>query len=73
MRRCIRILLIVSFLLCVRAFAPTDIPGIRKGKLPVSPNDSVTIRFIIMKKTDGSYTAIVNLPDTGGFQNGKAE
>ncbi len=69
MRKLAECILIASVLLCTTALAQTDLAGTWQGKLAASPNEKITIQFIITKQANGSYTAVVNSPDTGGIRN----
>jgi len=69
MKTYMKLLTIFSLLFCGNAVAQTDLAGTWQGKLAVSPNEKMTIQFILTKKTDGSYTAVLNSPDTGGIKN----
>jgi hypothetical protein len=61
--------LILSLLFYGSAFAQTAPAGTWQGKLAVSPNESMTIQFIITRQANGSYAALVNSPDTGAIKN----
>ena len=61
--------LILSLLFCTAAIAQTDLAGTWQGKLATSPNEKVTIQFIIAKQANGSYSVVLNSPDTGGIRN----
>jgi hypothetical protein len=69
MKACARLLLTLSLLFCGNAVAQTDLAGTWQGKLAISPNEKMTIQFILTKKADGSYGAVLNSPDTGGIKN----
>lgn len=62
-------LLILSFVFCGSLFAQADLTGTWQGKLSVSPNDKMTIQFILTKQADGSYKAVLNSPDSGAIKN----
>jgi hypothetical protein len=64
-----KLLLIFSLLSCSNAVAQTDLAGTWQGKLAVSPDQKITIQFIFTKQANGSYSASVNSPDTGGIKN----
>lgn len=51
------------------ALAAEDIAGIWEGKLVPAPGTELTVQFKIKKSDDGSYTALINSPDTGGLKN----
>jgi hypothetical protein len=63
------LVLILSLLFCTSAIAQTDLAGTWQGKLETSPNEKVTIQFIITKRANGSYSVVLNSPDTGGIRN----
>jgi len=63
------LVLILSLLLCPSAIAQTDLAGTWQGKLATSPNEKLTIQFIIARQANGSYSAVLNSPDTGGIRN----
>jgi hypothetical protein len=64
-----RIVLVLSILACGNVFAQTDIAGTWQGKLIIDKNNTMTIQFILAKKADGSYSAVLNSPDTGAIKN----
>jgi hypothetical protein len=64
-----RLFLIFSLLFCCNMFAQTDLTGTWQGKLTVDQNTKMTIHFVLTKKADGSYSAVLNSPDTGGIKN----
>jgi hypothetical protein len=59
----------LSFLAGSQAFAQSDLTGTWQGKLAVSPNEKITIQFILTKQADGSYKAVLNSPDSGAIKN----
>jgi hypothetical protein len=63
------LVLILSFLICSSVIAQTDLTGTWQGKLAPSPNEKVTIQFTFAKQANGSYSAVLNSPDTGGIKN----
>ena len=65
----LKLLLIFSLLLCTNAVAQTDLAGTWQGKMTVSPDQKITIQFIFTRQANGSYTAVINSPDTGGIKN----
>jgi len=65
----IRLILWIGLLFCCNAMAQMDLSGTWQGKLAVSPNENLTIQFIITKQPDGSYKALLNSPDTGAIKN----
>ena len=69
MQTLMKLTLICSLLFCGNALAQTDISGTWQGKLDMSPNEKLTIHFILTKQADGSYKAVVDSPDTGGIKN----
>jgi hypothetical protein len=64
-----KLFLIFGLLLCSNAVAQSDLAGTWQGKLAIDPNTKLTIHFILTKKADGSYAAVLNSPDTGGIKN----
>ena len=64
-----KLLLIFSLFLYTNAVAQTDLSGTWQGKLAISQDQKITIQFIFTKQANGSYTAVVNSPDTGGIKN----
>jgi hypothetical protein len=60
-----KLFLIFSLLFCGNAVAQADLAGTWQGKLAVSANEKMTIQFILTKKADGSYGAVLNSPDSG--------
>ncbi len=69
MRSYLWIFLILGFLSSGSIFAQTDLTGTWQGKMEISPDQKLTIQFVISKKDDGSYSAILNSPDTGGIKD----
>jgi hypothetical protein len=65
----IQLVLIVGLFFCGKAVAQTDLTGTWQGKLAAGPTEKVTVQFIFTKQADGSYKALLNSPDTGGFRN----
>jgi hypothetical protein len=63
------VVLIVSLLFGTSAFAQTDLAGTWQGKLAVDQNTKMTIQFVLTRKADGSYAAVLNSPDTGAIKN----
>lgn len=61
--------MIFIVVLCGNALAQTDLSGTWQGKLAVSPNEKITIQFILKKQPNGSYAATLNSPDSGGIRN----
>jgi len=61
--------LALSLLFCASAIAQTDLTGTWQGKMAASPNEKLTIQFIITKQANGSYSVVLNSPDTGGIKN----
>jgi hypothetical protein len=64
-----KLLLLFALLFCSTLFAQTDIAGTWQGKLTIDPTTKMTIHFILTKKADGSYSAVLNSPDSGGIKN----
>ena len=64
--------LIIGLFCVCNAFAQTDIAGTWQGKLAIDQNTQMNIHFILAKKADGSYSAVLNSPDTGGIKNVEA-
>ena len=69
MRTYLWIILILGFLSSGSAMAQTDITRTWQGKMDLSPEQKLTIQFIITKKDDGSYSAVLNSPDTGAIKD----
>jgi hypothetical protein len=69
MKRCMRSFLILGLLFCGSLFAQADLTGTWQGKLAVSPNESITIQFILTRQADGSYKAVLNSPESGAIKN----
>lgn len=61
--------LLLSLLFCTSVFAQTDLTGTWQGKLAISPNEKMTIQFTLAKQANGSYTALLNSPDSGAIKN----
>lgn len=72
MKTMIKILAIVTLLANNSIFAQEDISGTWQGKLSLEGDAKLTVQFIINKEADGSWSALVNSPDTGGIKNVKA-
>ena len=51
------------------ALAQEDISGTWSGKLPVSPDQTLEIHFVLTRAADGSYSAVLTSPDQGGIQD----
>jgi hypothetical protein len=64
---------ILAFVLCGSVFGQTDVSGTWQGKLAVSPNENITVEFILTKQPDGSYKAVLNSPDSGAIRNVAAD
>jgi hypothetical protein len=73
MKKWIGIFLILSFVFCGSVFAQTELAGTWQGKLAISPNENMTIQFILTKQADGSYKAVLNSPDSGAIKNVPAD
>jgi|WetSurMetagenome_2_1015567.scaffolds.fasta_scaffold107129_2 hypothetical protein len=69
MKKQVVLFLILGLIFCAGAIAQTDLTGTWQGKLATSPNEKVTIQFIIKKQADGAYSVILNSPDTGAVRN----
>lgn len=69
MKKYVMLFLIFSLLYCTSAVAQTDLTGTWQGKLAISPNENMTIQFILTKQANGSYTALVNSQDAGAIKN----
>ena len=69
MKKHLVLFLMLSLLFCAGAIAQTDLTGTWQGKLATSPTQKLTIQFIIKKQADGSYSVVLNSPDTGGIRN----
>ena len=54
------------------AVAQQDLSGVWQGKLETAPGQSLTIQFTFTKAADGSYSAVLNSPDTGAIKNAPA-
>jgi hypothetical protein len=64
-----KFVLILSLFFCTCTSTQTDLTGIWQGELAVSPNEKLTIQFILSLQANGSYTAVVNSLDTGDIRN----
>jgi hypothetical protein len=69
MKTFMMLVLALGLLFCSGVFAQTDLTGTWQGKLATSPNEKLTIQFVLTKQADGSYKAVLNSPDTGGIKN----
>lgn len=69
MKKHMMLVLILSLLFCTNAIAQSDLTGTWQGRLATSPNEKLTIQFIIAKQANGSYGAMLNSPDTEGIRN----
>jgi hypothetical protein len=69
MKRYAELVLILSLLFCTSAIAQTDLTGTWQGKLATSPNEKMTIQFMLKKKANGLYAATLNSPDNGAIKN----
>jgi hypothetical protein len=69
MKTWVGVLLILGSLFCGSAFGQTELAGTWQGKLAISPNEHITIQFILTKQTDGSYKAVLNSTDSGAIKN----
>lgn len=68
-----RLVLILTLLGGAGAYAQSDLVGTWQGKLEVTPTEKITIQFVLSKKPDGAYKAVVNSPDFGGIKNVAAD
>jgi hypothetical protein len=59
--------LMVSF--AGTALAQQDISGTWAGTLAVAPDTNLEIHFVLTRGADGSYTAVVTSPDSGGIKD----
>lgn len=73
MRSYLWIILVLGFLSSGSALAQTDLTGTWQGTMEITPEQKLTIQFIISKKDDGSYAAVLNSPDTGAIKDIAAE
>jgi hypothetical protein len=64
-----KLFLILGLLLSGNAVAQSDLAGTWQSQLTIDQNTKMTIHFILTKKADGSYAAVLNSPDTGGIKN----
>lgn len=62
-------ILIFIFCLCMSAAAQIDLSGTWQGKLAISPNESITVQITISKQAGGSYTAMLDSPDSSAIKN----
>ena len=71
----IRRMLLTLLLLAAagRALAQTDISGTWAGDLPVGPDTTLEIHFVLTRAADGSYAATLSSPDPGGIQDMPAD
>jgi hypothetical protein len=69
MKKHAMLVLILSLLFCSSAIAQADLAGTWQGKLATSPNEKLTIQFIITRQANGSYSVVLNSPETGGIRN----
>ncbi len=65
----IRILLACSLIFCGNALAQTDISGIWQGKLALSADETIAVKFIITKLENGSYEVVLDSPDAEAVNN----
>jgi len=64
MKTYIMFFLALSVLPCGHAVAQTDLTGTWQGKLAIDQTTKITIQFILSKKADGTYSAVVNSTDS---------
>jgi hypothetical protein len=72
MNTIVKMLVVLAALFINNVVAQQDISGTWQGKLPLEGDAMLTVQFILQKAADGSWTAVVNSPDTGGIKNVKA-
>jgi hypothetical protein len=63
------VLSMLSILIGSNAFSQTELVGTWQGVLTIDKENRKTIQFILVKKADGSYSAVLNSPDTGDPKN----
>lgn len=63
-----RLIALVSIAFAWPAFAQTDITGTWAGDLPISPDATLEIHFIVSQDGDG-YSTVLTSPNPGGPQN----
>lgn len=68
-----RQLLMLSLLTGVNAFAQVNPEGTWQGQLETAPGTEMTVQFIISAEADGSYSALINSPDSGALKNVAAD
>jgi hypothetical protein len=64
MKTYVMFFLMLSLLLCGHAVAQTDLTGTWQGKLAIDQATKITIQFILSKKANGTYSAVVNSTDS---------
>ncbi len=69
MRAYLWVILILGLLNSGASLAQTNLAGTWQGTMEITPEQKLTIQFVITKKDDGSYTAVLNSPDTGAIKN----
>lgn len=72
MKTMFKILAILALLSAHAGYALDDISGTWQGKLPLQGDATLTVQFILHREADGSWSALVNSPDTGGIKNVRA-
>lgn len=69
MKTIIKILTLLIACSVNHAMAQADISGTWQGDLTLGPDATLTVQFILQQETDGSWSAVVHSPDTGGIKN----
>jgi len=69
MKTLMQMLSIFLLAFCGNALAQNDISGTWEGRLEIAPGQEMNVRFIISKKDDGTYKAVLDSPDAGGIKN----
>lgn len=72
MKMLLKILAVVVLLSINHVMAQEDISGTWQGVLELGGDSKLTVQFIMEKKADGSWSAVINSPDMGGIKNVKA-
>jgi hypothetical protein len=65
--------LLVAGLLFAHGVSAQELAGTWQGKLQVDPKTAMTIQFTFAKKSDGSYSAVLNSPDNAALKNMPAD
>ena len=61
--------LAVCSLIFTACNAVADLEGTWQGKLVTAPGSELTVQFIFESKPDGSYSMLINSPDSGAIKN----